>query len=133
MLMRTAALAIAIALVMSACAIRPEHHSEISMGRIVSRTDHDGGPSGPRMHPMTIPAGNVTIQLTTSSAGRSESVYFLYRIRTASGRMLQTQGTLPFNIGDCVQLWHAPLAASTVGDHNFVSGTLEKGTGCNWP
>lgn len=82
---------------------------------------------------MTIPAGNVTIHLTTTSTGRSESEYFLYRIRTASGRTLQTQSTLPFNIGDCVQFWHAPLAASTLSDHNFVSGTLAKGIGCNWP
>lgn len=131
--MRTAALALSVSLALAACATRPQHHTELSVGRIAGRTDHDGGPSGPRMRPMTIPAGNVTIQLTTSSVGRSESVYFLYRIRTASGRMLQTQSTLPFNIGDCVQFWHAPLAANTLGDHNFVSGTLEMGTGCNWP
>lgn len=131
--MRTAALAMSVSLALAACAARPQHHTELSVGRIVDRSDHDGGPSGHRVRPMVIPAGNVTIQLTTVSPGRSESEYFLYRIRTASGRMLQTQSTLPFNIGDCVQFWHAPMAATKRDDHNFVSGTLEMGTGCNWP
>lgn len=131
--MRTAALALSVSLALAACAARPQHHTELSVGRIVDRSDRDGGPSGHRVHPVTIPAGNVTIQLATTTPGRSESAYFLYWIRTASGRMLQTQSTLPFNVGDCVQFWHAPLAANTLGDHNFVSGTLEMGTGCNWP
>lgn len=131
--LRTIALAISASLLISACAGRPEHHTEMSTGRIVSRSDHDGGPSGPVIRPMVIPAGNVTIQLAAASPGRSESEYFLYRIRTASGRILQTQNIRPFNVGDCVQFWHAPLAITKQDGHNFVAGTLEIGTGCNWP
>lgn len=131
--MRTAVLALSVSLALAACAVRPQHHTELSVGRIVDRSDHDGGPSGHRVRPMIIPAGNVTIQLTTTSPGRSESEYFLYRIRTASGRLLHTQSTRPFNVGDCVQFWHAPLAATRQDGHNFVSGTLEMGTGCTWP
>jgi hypothetical protein len=133
MLMRTAALAMSVSLALAACAARPQHYTELSVGRIVDRSDHDGGPSGHRVRPLVIPAGNVTIQLTTTSPGRSESEYFFYRIRTASGRLLQTQSTQPFNVGDCVQFWHAPLAATSQDGHNFVSGTLEMGTGCTWP
>jgi len=133
MLMRKAALAMSVSLALAACASRPQHHTELSVGRIVDRSDREGGPSGHRVHPLSIPAGNVTIQLTSSPPGRSEADYYLYRIRTASGRMLQTQSTLPFNVGDCVKFWHPPLTSNTLGDHHFVSGTLEKGTGCTWP
>jgi len=74
-----------------------------------------------------VPAGNVTIHFATGPDNVS-SPYFIYRIRLTSGRMLQTQSTTPFNVGDCVRLWHPPLAVHGIND--FVSGTLEAGVGC---
>lgn len=129
MRVKSAVLPLAVALVMTACAGRPQHYTEVSLGRITERSDHDGGPSGPRSQSVVVPAGNVIVHFSASSA-RSESPYFLYKIRMASGHMLQTQSTNPFNIGDCVQLWHAPLTERSVNDFNFVSGTLEKSVGC---
>jgi hypothetical protein len=125
--MRPATLLLAAAIASSACAVRPEHHTEVSQGRIVERSDHDGGPSGPVVRPLAVPAGNVTIHFTTGP-DRGSSPYFIYRIRLASGRMLQTQSTAPFNPGDCVRLWHPPLGVHGIND--FVSGTLESSVGC---
>ena len=125
--MRPAALLLAAAIASSACAVRPEHHTEVSQGRIVERSDHDGGPSGPVVRPLAVPAGNVTIHFTTGP-DRGWSAYLLSGSGLASGRVLLSQSAGPFNRGDCGRLWHPPLGVH--GINEFVSGTLESSVGC---
>ena len=114
---------------LSACASRPAHHTEATVGRITSVTESDSGPSSSFSSPMIAPAAPVLINITVEFPPASARVY-TYKIQGASGRIIQTQSPLQFPVGSCVRLWHAPQAA---GDRQSaeIAGTLEEGSGCN--
>ncbi len=126
-----AAVVVAVAL-LSACSSRPSFHTDATVGRIVSASENDGGTSGPVSIPLIVPTApvlaNISIEYTKTS-----SRFYIYTIREASGRVVQTQSLRRFPVGNCIRLWHAPQAASDgqSHEHNFVAGTLEESNECS--
>lgn len=119
-------------LLLVACTGRPPVQAEVTHGRVVDRSEHDGGPSAPRPQSRALTSGNVTMYLSVAPS-RGTSPFYIYTIRSESGRNLRTQSAFLFNIGDCVRLWHAPRAPGAAGPYDFVAGTLESGSECELP
>ncbi len=130
---RTMACSLAAGLLLIACSSRPVLHSEVTHGRVVDRGEHDGGPSGRRPQSLALPSGNVTMYLSVAP-NRGASPFYIYTIRSESGRIVRTQSAFLFNVGDCVRLWHAPTPPGGGAPRDyFVAGTLESGSECDLP
>lgn len=129
MVMKFLALFLCIGGVLCGCAGPAAFETVATEGHIVSRKVGDGGPSGSVSQTVVIPAGAVFIPLNVTTS-KQTSPYYLYTIKYDSEHELITQSASEFQIGECVRLWHAPLAESTGVEYKFVAGTLERFIGC---
>lgn len=76
-----------------------------------------------------VPVSGVLVPIFVRTTRTPEQSY-IYALRVGSEKIITTQSTRQFEMGDCVRLWHPPLAESTRPDYNFVAGTLERDDGC---
>lgn len=129
---RTLAFSLAIGLLPIACSSRPAMHSEVTHGWVVDRGEHDDGAYSRWPQSRALRSGNVTMYFSVAP-NRGTSPFYIYTIRSGSGRIVRTQSAFLFDIGDCVRLWHAPAAPGAAGPYDFVAGTLESGSECELP
>ena len=116
-------------MLVGACTTRASFHTEPTVGRITEVVERDGGPSGPIVRTLAIPIKGVFVPLDISFA-KSNSPFYTYKMRDASGMTIQTQSKTEFQLNQCVSLWHAPRADSQSNEYNFVPGTLEASRDC---
>lgn len=116
---------------LTACAGRPSFQTQATVGRVVAVAANDGGPSGPVPVMVVVPNAPVISSIPFHYT-KDSSRYYIFTIRDASGRIIQTQGTTQFPIGACVRLWHSPASGevNVDGKYNFIAGTLEESKEC---
>lgn len=130
--MRTAVLMFLAVPLIAACANRAPFHTDATIGRVVAVEANDGGPSGPIPLMVVIPQAPVLSSVPFHYT-KDSSRYYIFTIRDAVGRVIQTQSPTPFPVGACVRLWHAPTVAEagSGGKYNFIAGTLEESKECS--
>lgn len=126
---KSLALSLCIGSVLCGCAGPAAFETATIEGHVVARTDGDGGPSGWVSQTVVVPAGGAFIPLEVARR-KPSSQYYLYTIKYGPDQELITQSVSEFQVGECVRLWHAPLAKIADTEHKFVAGTLERFTGC---
>jgi hypothetical protein len=128
--MRTSLIATSIvALLVGGCAYRPAFHSQATTAIIIDAARYDGGPSGTIKSTLPIVGGGWIAFIPISRTKESSETHY-YLLRTSRGEEIVTQSTARLDKGECVVLWHAPLAQRTNESANFVAGTLERHSGC---
>jgi hypothetical protein len=123
-----AALAIA-GIMATACATRPSFQTESTVASVASVRALERGPAASVEVPLMVPLSGALVPIFVRTT-RSPEQSYLYALRVGPDRVITTQSTRRFEAGDCVRLWHAPLAEGTRPDYNFVAGTLEPGDQC---
>ena len=123
-----AALAIA-AIMAAACASRPSFQTESTAAFVASVRALERGPAASVEVPLMVPMSGVLVPIFVRTTRTPEQSY-IYALRVGSDKVITTQSTRRFEMGDCVRLWHPPLAESARRDYNFVAGTLERGDQC---
>jgi starvation-inducible outer membrane lipoprotein len=120
-----------IACVLSGCATKP-HSFETSstVGRVSSAAKAHTAPGSSRSLVAPLMIGGTLVPITVGTVN-SEVDVFAYAITPLSGKTIVTNSTTEFSVGDCVRLWHPPLAPFTENQrYNFVAGTLKKDVSC---
>ena len=118
------------AIAIAACAIRPSFQTESTAASVASVRALDRGPAASVEVPLMVPVAGALIPIFVKTMRTPEQSY-VYALRVGPDKIITTQSTWRFEAGDCVRLWHAPLAESTRPEYNFVTGTLERGDQCN--
>lgn len=117
------------ALVLTACAVPGKFETESTVARVATKQALERGPAGPVNTLVLIPAGGSFIPINIRVMRTPDQAY-IYALESDSKEVLTTQSTREFEVGDCVRLWHPPLAKSTDPKFSFVAGTLERGADC---
>ena len=123
---RAAAIA---AIVVAACASRPSFQTESTAASVASVRALERGPAASVEVPLMVPVSGALIPIFVRTM-RTPDQSYVYALRVGPDKFITTQSTRRFETGDCVRLWHAPLAESTRPEYNFVTGTLERGDQC---
>jgi hypothetical protein len=125
-----ARVALAVAAIMTtACAVRPSFQTESTAAFVASKRALERGPAASVEVPLMVPVSGVLVPVFVRAMRTPEQSY-IYALRDRSQKIITTQSTREFETGQCVRLWHAPLAEVTRPDYNFVAGTLERGDQC---
>jgi hypothetical protein len=116
-------------LALTACAVRPSFQTESTAAVIASKHALERGPATSMDVPLMVPVSGRLVPIFVR-AMRTPEQSFIYALRDGSQRIITTQSNREFSMGDCVVLWHPPLAEFKRSDYNFVAGTLERSDQC---
>jgi hypothetical protein len=117
------------AIMATACASRPSFQTESTAAFVASVRALERGPAASVEVPLMVPVSGVLVPIFVRTTRTSEQSY-IYALRVGSEKIITTQSSRQFEMGDCVRLWHPPLAEGARPDYNFVAGTLERGYQC---
>ena len=117
-------------LILVGCTGPAAFQTESTIARVASKRALDRGPAGLVETMVLIPIRGGALVPIPIMVMRGSDQSYIYALDTKMGSPLTTQSTREFELGDCVRLWHPPLAENTNPEYSFVAGTLEKSKDC---
>ncbi|WP_455216805.1 hypothetical protein [Kaarinaea lacus] len=114
---------------LNGCAGHATFETKNTTGKIIAKKYNNDESVGTGMMMVPFYSNGVYLPLSIPVPVVSPGT-FIYSINTYNGELILTQSSGEFFIGDCVRLWHPPLAKVEKKEYNFVAGTLESSDEC---